>query len=548
MKGKIVFNLLHAAIRKALMEYAFPCCWCLFLLSVASPAHAQLSPANIGFETGTFSGWLGATGQCCPVYTPLSGMDTSRHVITSGSFTDPYSNGQVNVVAPGSLFSARLGNDAGSAESEILDYSFTIPSDSLLLVIRFAVILENGIHPPSKQSRFGYEVSSSANLDGCLSEQVIAGDTSYNFMIIGAYEILNWQTRVINLNGLQGTTINLHFETGDCEPGGHFGYAYVDGGLQPAAITSGGCAPGGSITLFTPQGLAGTWFDGSQEDSITIAVPLAGYPYTIDIAHEHGCTVTLSKVLDDELPMAAFTVQTGCDSDVTFQNNSVCDPGAAFNWDYGDSTTSQVMHPYHPYNEAGTYEVILTVENPDNCKNNFTQTVTVVNPPVANFVVEGNCVGTPVYFIPSILSQHHSYNWVIENHASTLPAPSYIFHYPGIYEINLQVNDTNQCEDSFSAEIVISDTGYCSLTGDGPWLPNAFTPNGDGRNDSFEATGESDYTLTIFNRFGELIYSGNRWDGNKNGRHCPAGIYGYKINAPASHQFRERAGTVVLLR
>ncbi len=452
------------------------------------------------------------------------------------------------MVAPGSLFSARLGNDAGSAESEILDYSFTVPSDSLLLVIRFAVILENGIHPPSKQSRFGYEVTSSATLDGCLSEQVVAGDTSYDFIITGAYELLNWQIRVINLTGLQGTSVNLHFETGDCEPGGHFGYAYVDGGLQPATLLVSGCAPDGSITLFTPEGLSGTWFDGSQGDSISLAVPLAAYPYTIDISHEEGCTVTLSKILNDELPQAAFTVLTGCNNDASFQNTSVADPGSYFNWNYGDSTFSQAIQPDHSYNAPGTYEVMLTVHNPDNCRSNFTQMVTVAEGPVAGFSVEGNCVGVPVYFAPSILSQHLTYEWVIANQTFSQPTPSYIFNQNGNYEINLVITDTNQCIDSFTAEISIADTGSCNLTTNGPWVPNAFTPNGDGRNDLFEVFGETVYTLSVFNRFGELIYSGKRWDGNRNGQLCPAGIYSYKISAPAGYQINKRSGTVALLR
>src|SRR5688572_9050905 len=81
------------------------------LLLLSLPGYAQ--PLNIGFETGTFSGWIGATGQCCPVFTPQPGINTTQHLITTGSFTDPHSNGLISVVAPGSLFSARLGNDSG---------------------------------------------------------------------------------------------------------------------------------------------------------------------------------------------------------------------------------------------------------------------------------------------------------------------------------------------------------------------------------------------------------------------------------------------------
>jgi len=69
------------------------------------------------------------------------------------------------------------------------------------------------------------------------------------------------------------------------------------------------------------------------------------------------------------------------------------------------------------------------------------------------------------------------------------------------------------------------------------YIPNAFTPNGDGLNDTFGAIGEgiTEYNIQIFNRWGELIFESNdmktQWDGNYQNELAPTGVYVYKINA-----------------
>ncbi len=539
--------------------FSFPGCYFIVLLlalNVTNHCYSQQAPANIGFETGTFSGWQGATGQCCPVYTPTSGIDTTRHAITSGNFTDPYSGGIVPVTAPGSLFSARLGNNSGSAESENLEYTFTVPSDSLLLILRFAVILENGIHPPVKQSRFRYEITGSSSLlEGCLSEQITAGDTSINFIINGAYEILNWQTRTVNLTGMQGTTISIHFETGDCEPGGHFGYAYVDGDLKPAKITGTLCNPDGSITLYAPEGLNGTWFDGSTTDSIDITVPLAGIPYTFDVGHENGCIVSLIKILDNIFPESNFSVTAGCNFETTFQNNSVCSPGSVYLWEFGDGQSQNQLNAAHNYNAPGIYEVSLTVQQTDNCKSVKSATVSVEESVKAEFSVAGNCINQPVTFENSSISATGSllnYSWFIDNllcYSST--APEHIFYQPGVHAILLVATDLSGCLDTASAPITIRDTDDCNTELSGPWLPNAFTPNGDGINDFFEATTDKttgQIPITIFDRNGEAVYSGNKWDGSLNGIGCPAGVYSFRLKTLYPSPEKILTGTVILIR
>jgi gliding motility-associated-like protein len=90
------------------------------------------------------------------------------------------------------------------------------------------------------------------------------------------------------------------------------------------------------------------------------------------------------------------------------------------------------------------------------------------------------------------------------------------------------------------------------------FVPNAFSPDGDGVNDVFRVEGDGSriYNLQtrIYDRWGGLVFSSsgieNGWDGKKNGKDCPGGVYVYKIvfsvdGVPGN---QERVGTVMLVR
>ena len=70
------------------------------------------------------------------------------------------------------------------------------------------------------------------------------------------------------------------------------------------------------------------------------------------------------------------------------------------------------------------------------------------------------------------------------------------------------------------------------------WVPDAFSPNGDGLNDVWELPGIEafpDAIVTVFNRWGEVIYSSgkgyaNPFDGTLNGTSLPTGVYAYTVH------------------
>ncbi|TRZ69755.1 MAG: hypothetical protein D4R97_09460, partial [Bacteroidetes bacterium] len=119
----------------------------------------------------------------------------------------------------------------------------------------------------------------------------------------------------------------------------------------------------------------------------------------------------------------------------------------------------------------------------------------------------------------------------------------------GTFTIKEVVGNDAGCSDSSFAHVMIRPE--YSL-----YIPNAFTPDGDGLNDVFRITykGVENSSLRIFNRFGEEIFSTDDpisgWDGRFKGQLCPDGAYVYKIEFTDGTAGEKKlfSGLVYLLR
>lgn len=85
------------------------------------------------------------------------------------------------------------------------------------------------------------------------------------------------------------------------------------------------------------------------------------------------------------------------------------------------------------------------------------------------------------------------------------------------------------------------------------YIPNAFTPNGDGINDQFGIKGEGikDYRILVYNRWGEVIFESDTpdklWDGTYKGQAVQQDTYVYQVFTRSTGQ-RSRTGSVTLVR
>ena len=93
-------------------------------------------------------------------------------------------------------------------------------------------------------------------------------------------------------------------------------------------------------------------------------------------------------------------------------------------------------------------------------------------------------------------------------------------------------------------------------TGTTYYFPDAFSPNNDGRNDTFGPVGNEPpgmYKLTIFNRWGQVVFStdrfGQTWDGVVGGQPAPAGLFTYEVvTVLATGHTQQKSGRLHLLR
>jgi gliding motility-associated-like protein len=132
------------------------------------------------------------------------------------------------------------------------------------------------------------------------------------------------------------------------------------------------------------------------------------------------------------------------------------------------------------------------------------------------------------------------------NEITAQSKPTYSVDKP-VYRVVAVKNDTARVESiSNTAELLKPSTLY---------LPNAFTPDRDGSNDTFGAVGINveKYELKIFNRWGELLFESNdinhKWDGTHKGSLVQDGVYVYTFYAKelTTGKNISKTGTVTLL-
>ncbi len=106
----------------------------------------------------------------------------------------------------------------------------------------------------------------------------------------------------------------------------------------------------------------------------------------------------------------------------------------------------------------------------------------------------------------------------------------------GIYYV-ANLNNVTGCESTTRTQIVI-DLTICDPDVYPLLIPDGFSPNGDGVNDTFSLENVEfiyeDYTIEIYNRYGSIVYRGNNnsnpWDGSSDNGIVPNGVYFYIIN------------------
>ncbi len=277
----------------------------------------------------------------------------------------------------------------------------------------------------------------------------------------------------------------------------------------------------------------------------------------------NGCSNAITKNINyfpvPPLILISPSVVAGCvPQDVLFTNLSTpVDETYDIIWDFGDGTgTVNEISPFHTYNEAGIYSVAVDITSPIGCAIDtfFNQLIRVDPAPTAGFSWMPE---TPTNFRREVDFMDESleaiaWRYEFSNGFGTLQRNfPYTFRDTGLIDITQYVTHPSGCIDSLTQTIDVEP----QITF---FMPNAFTPNGDGLNDELIPKaflfGYQSYAFRIWNRWGAAIFTtedpNEGWTGrSENNQDAPGGVYLWEaqITGPRGKVTKYR-GEAVLLR
>lgn len=253
-------------------------------------------------------------------------------------------------------------------------------------------------------------------------------------------------------------------------------------------------------------------------------------------------------------PVADFVtdIDQGCTPlQINITNKS--ENANSYSWDLADGETSNEVSVSHEYTAPGTYLVKLTAFGDCDTKSSHTDEVIVYELPSASFrtsvdtVVPNQAV---IFYSSSSNATYYSWNFG-DDSTSTDSHPIHTYDNPGTYDVSLIIQTAQGCIDSAVIKNAITVVNNPMIV-----FPTAFSPNGDGLNDTFFPVFEeiNDYEIVITNKKSQVVFESKdinaAWDGtNLLGEPCLPDVYIWKVTARYGKQelFIE-TGTVTLIR
>lgn len=297
---------------------------------------------------------------------------------------------------------------------------------------------------------------------------------------------------------------------------------------------------GGSATSSTWSGGAGTFIPNNTALNAIYVPTTAEYDagsvaLTLTTNDPTGpCTFSSSNVTFSfyENPIVSFsaTPTSGCPVLCTnFIDESTITGTAtitAWDWDFDDNGDGSTLpNPTNCFNNSGYYDITLAVTSSDGCITSLTQTQLVEVFPIPN--AEFSSSPNPASLIEPTISFNNESSpdvnyWMWDfgdgttlGTATSDPSHDYPDDTTNTYTVTLIVRNVNGCYDTTEHQVAI-----------GPaftfYIPNAFSPNNDGKNDFFNGSGIGieEYTMRVFDRWGNMVFKTQdlnvHWDGKAN--------------------------------
>jgi gliding motility-associated-like protein len=271
------------------------------------------------------------------------------------------------------------------------------------------------------------------------------------------------------------------------------------------------------------------WNTGSTASTLTVQ---SQGTYLLKIS-QGGCASQESiNVTYKPIPV----INLGDDTTLCVGQNLTLDAsvsGASYLWQDGSNEPEFIV------SQAGTYSVKV---DQNGCDTTGSVKVAYLSKPIISLGNDTTLCNTEILLL-NVSYPASTYLW--QNGSAS---PEFSVSAAGIYTA-LVSNICGQSSDSIN---VTYENCACKF-----YVPNAFTPNNDGKNDIFQPKYEcvfDNYDLRIFNRWGQLVFDSRQattgWDGTKNGQPQPTGTYVWELSYRDSLTGKTeiKKGSLVLIR
>lgn len=268
----------------------------------------------------------------------------------------------------------------------------------------------------------------------------------------------------------------------------------------------------------------------------------SGESFTIRMLSYSGgssCVSEVSKTITVyPNPLAAFSVPTTeicfgesiAYTDQSATRTSI--PISRWVWDLGKGQTSAIQNPVRSYRDSGNFIATLHVYSTAGCVSDTAGiSITLYPLPVLIMdtsratILEGGQLNLKPKFI---YGTNFTYKWTPPLYLSSDTAFSPVSKPTDDIRYTFTVTGIGGCS--------VSDTIFIKVL-KSPEIPNAFSPNGDGINDTWNIKYLESYpgaTVDVFNRYGQIVFRSfgysRPWDGTTQGKLLPIGTYYYIIN------------------
>ena len=309
-----------------------------------------------------------------------------------------------------------------------------------------------------------------------------------------------------------------------------------------------------NITLTTTGAQTYLWSPAINLSNPNIASPVfsgaVGQTYTVTGTDANGCknndVVTIIISSPDSLkPPPSFAI---CQKQSILLNGN---NGNRVSYLWSPATylsNATLINPRANPPQTTLYTLLVT-DNKCGFDSTFTTLLTILPAPVIN-TRKSNDVDCAFRSATLFASGGNQYLWSPSTGLSSTTIPNPVAKPTVTTKYMVTVTDATGCSNIDSVTIFINNNSSLAR-----YMPNAFTPDGNGKNDCYGLKNWmyiQQLQFYIFNRFGEQVFattnSNTCWDGTYKGKPALAGTYVYFIRAKTTCGLEEQKGSFLLIR